>query len=160
MFESAVIVEYLEETISPALHPGDALARAEHRSWIEFASTMLADVGRFYNAPDARALAAAADILTQKFTRLETRLGKGRFFAGNRFSLVDAAFAPLFRYFDTFDVIGDFGFMGQTPRLLAWRTALAERASVKKAAPGDYHQRLLAFLARRKSHLATLVQAT
>src|SRR6201987_5709985 len=30
IFESAVILEYLEDTRSPALHPADALARAEH----------------------------------------------------------------------------------------------------------------------------------
>src|ERR671926_1821812 len=36
IFESAVILEYLEETARPALHPADPLARAEHRAFIEF----------------------------------------------------------------------------------------------------------------------------
>src|SRR6266576_319478 len=36
IFESAVILEYLEETQSKPLHPADALVRAEHRAWIEF----------------------------------------------------------------------------------------------------------------------------
>src|SRR5712675_3040700 len=35
IFESAVILEYLEETQSPTLHPADPLARAEHRAFIE-----------------------------------------------------------------------------------------------------------------------------
>ena len=34
IFESAVILEYLEETQPKPLHPADALARAEHRAWI------------------------------------------------------------------------------------------------------------------------------
>lgn len=38
IFESAVILEYLEDTIGPALHPTDPLARAEHRSFMEFGS--------------------------------------------------------------------------------------------------------------------------
>src|SRR5437868_6427344 len=38
IFESAVILEYLEETEPKPLHPADPLARAEHRAWIEFAS--------------------------------------------------------------------------------------------------------------------------
>src|SRR6201994_5077136 len=41
IFESAVILEYLEETQGHPLHPADALARAEYRSWIEFASAVL-----------------------------------------------------------------------------------------------------------------------
>src|SRR5690242_4210013 len=38
IFESAVILEYLEETQRNPLHPGAPLARAEHRAWIEFGS--------------------------------------------------------------------------------------------------------------------------
>ncbi len=34
LFESAVIVEYLEETEGPALHPADPLAKAKHRAWM------------------------------------------------------------------------------------------------------------------------------
>src|ERR1700750_507032 len=41
IFESAVILEYLEETQQKALHPSDPLARAEHRAWIEYGSTIL-----------------------------------------------------------------------------------------------------------------------
>src|SRR5215469_1520462 len=36
IFESAVILEYLEETQSGPLHPKDPLKRAEHRAAIEF----------------------------------------------------------------------------------------------------------------------------
>ena len=38
IFESAVILEYLEETQPKPLHPADPLDRAEHRAWIEFGS--------------------------------------------------------------------------------------------------------------------------
>src|SRR6202012_4287840 len=44
IFESAVILEYLEETQAHPLHPADALRRAEHRSWIEFGSAVLNDI--------------------------------------------------------------------------------------------------------------------
>src|SRR3954468_10360647 len=52
IFESAVILEYLEETQPKPLHPADPLRRAEHRAWIEFGSAMLNDIARFYAAPD------------------------------------------------------------------------------------------------------------
>src|SRR5260370_39029985 len=44
IFESAVILEYLEETEPKPLHPADPLSRAEHRSWIEFGSAVLSDI--------------------------------------------------------------------------------------------------------------------
>jgi glutathione S-transferase len=40
IFESAVILEYLEETQPKPLHPADPLRRAEHRAWIEFGSAV------------------------------------------------------------------------------------------------------------------------
>jgi glutathione S-transferase len=52
IFESAVILEYLEETQPKPLHPADALMRAEHRAWIEFGSAVLNDIAGFYAAPD------------------------------------------------------------------------------------------------------------
>src|SRR6201981_2113179 len=48
IFESAVILEYLEETQAHPLHPADALMRAEHRAWIEFGSAVLDDIAAFY----------------------------------------------------------------------------------------------------------------
>src|SRR5260370_16697363 len=51
IFESAVILEYLEETYPKPLHPADPLKRAEHRAWIEFGSAVLNDIAGFYAAP-------------------------------------------------------------------------------------------------------------
>src|SRR4051812_24066929 len=55
IFESAVILEYLEETQPNPLHPADPLARAEHRAWIEFGSAILNDIAGLYAAPDEAA---------------------------------------------------------------------------------------------------------
>ncbi len=52
IFESAVILEYLEETQPCPLHPSDPLRRAEHRAWIEFGSAVLNDIAGFYGAVD------------------------------------------------------------------------------------------------------------
>jgi glutathione S-transferase len=159
IFESAVILEYLEETQPNPLHPTDPLARAEHRAWIEFASATLNDIWGFYTAPDEAAFAAKAKALSGKFETLERRLGAGPYFAGSKFSLVDAAFGPVFRYFGVFDRIGAFGILGGKPRLAAWRVALAARPSVRDAVAPDYQARLRDFLESRKSHLSRLMAA-
>src|ERR1700736_6747851 len=56
IFESAVILEYLEETQQKLLHPADPLRRAEHRGWIEFGSAVLGDIAGFYAAKDEASL--------------------------------------------------------------------------------------------------------
>jgi glutathione S-transferase len=154
IFESAVILEYLEETQPSPLHPADALQRAEHRSWMEFGSTILMDLWTFYTAVDEAAFQAKAKQLTEKFARLEQRLGEGPYFDGARFSLVDAVFGPVFRYFDSFDRIADFGILAGKPKLAAWRHALAQRPSIARAVSVDFPERLWAFLKTRESRLS------
>jgi len=157
IFESAVILEYLEETRPNPLHPADPLNRAEHRSWIEFGSSVLNGIWEFYVAPGEKTLTAKAMSLAGMFARLEGRLDDGPYFDGQRFSLVDAAFGPVFRYFNVFDRIGDFGIMGGKPKVAAWRKALSERASIKRAVNADYESRLWRFLQARHSQLSRIM---
>jgi glutathione S-transferase len=157
IFESAVILEYLEETAARPLHPYDPLRRAEHRAFIEFGSAVLNDIAGLYSAPDEAAFKAKAAQLEARFARLETRI-IGPWFDGESFSLVDAVFGPVFRYFDVFDEIADFGILTGQPELARWRQNLAARASVKSAVGSDYPALLRDFIERRRSHL-TLLQA-
>ncbi len=159
LFESAVICEYLDETLSPRLHPADALQRAQERAWIEFGSALLGDIARFYNAVDDAALASARDAVVARFAQIEVRLSGGPWFAGKRFGMVDAVFGPVFRYFDVFERIDDFSFFAATPRVRAWRAALAEHASVRDAVAEDYAPRLAAFLRARGSALSRRMAA-
>src|ERR1700722_13285215 len=53
ILESAVIVEYLEETRPRPLHPADPLERARHRATIEQSSAILSDIWGIETAPDS-----------------------------------------------------------------------------------------------------------
>lgn len=154
LFESAVILEYLEDTETPALHPADPLRRARHRAWIEFGSNVLNDIWGFYTARDAAQLEAKRLALRHKFVRLEAVLVDGPWFEGASFCLVDAAFGPVFRYWEVFDRIADFGIFDALPRVQAWRAALAQRPSVQAAVSPDYAQRLTEFVRRQDGELA------
>ena len=156
VFESAVILEYLEETQPNPLHPGDPLRRAEHRGWIEFGSTVLADIAGFYAASDEATFSARTSQLAQRFARLEARVAAAPWFDGENFSLVDAVYGPVFRYFDVFDDIGDFGILTGKPKLARWRQSLAARPSVRAAVGADYPALLRAFIERRNSWLSGL----
>jgi glutathione S-transferase len=160
IFESAAICEYLDETHAPRLHPADPLQRARHRGWMEFGSAVLATIGAFYNAPDAAALNARRDELAARFAQLDDALSAaapGPYFAGREFSLVDAVFAPVFRYFDVFETFKDFGVFEQAPRVRAWRARLAQRPSVRGAVLPEYPERLLDFLRQRRSALTKVM---
>lgn len=157
IFESAAILEYLEETQPAPLHPADPLSRAQHRGWIEFGSVILNDIAGFYSTGDANTFAEKTASLNARFARLENQLDGGLYFAGDRFTLVDAVFGPVFRYFDTFDRIEDFGILSGKEKLQAWRGRLAERTSVRNAVSGSYPELLWSFLLDRKSHLSGLM---
>lgn len=154
LFESAAIVEYLDETYGPRLHPAAPLARAQHRGWMELGSSILADIWGLETSSDPAIFTAKAASIHTKLARIEAVLGEGPYFSGADFSLVDAVFAPIFRYFDVFDTIGDFGVFTDLPNVQAWRGRLAMRASVVNAVVADYPERLTAFLRKHNGEMA------
>jgi glutathione S-transferase len=158
LFESTVICEYIEETgTGPKLHPADPLERASHRAWMEFGSAILSDIWILETASDSAGFEGACEKIAAKFARLEAELGQrshsGPYFAGAGFSLVDAVYAPVFRYFDVFDTLAGPAPFAHLPRVTAWRQALAARSSVRNAVPADYAQRLRDFLVRHDAYL-------
>ena len=157
LFESNAICEWIDETQPGArLHPDDPLERAQHRAWMEFGSAILSDLYLIETRSDPGAFEAKRAAAIAKFARVEDALTDGPFFAGKRFSMVDAVFGPVFRYFDTFDAIADLGIFTATPKLRAWRMALAERPSVRQAVGPDYPELLRAFLVRHDAYLLKL----
>jgi len=157
LFESNVICEYLEETQPGArLHPEDPLARAGHRAWMEFGSAILGDLWGYETTQDAAVFEQKRLALIAKFERVEAALGAGPYFAGERFGLVDAVFAPVFRYFEVFDAISDSHIFDALPKVDAWRKALAARPSVRDAVVPEYPQHLMDFLKRHQAHLLAL----
>lgn len=160
LFESAVICEYLDETLAPRLHPAEPLARARERAWVEFGSAVLNAIAAFYNAPDEAALERRRTELAQRFAQLDAALAaEGPWFAGSRFGLVDAAFGPVFRYLDVFEQVGEPDLTDGLARVRAWRAALAARPSVRQAAAPDYGGRLVQFLLARRSALSRRIAA-
>ncbi|MCZ8256602.1 MAG: glutathione S-transferase domain-containing protein, partial [Polaromonas sp.] len=93
--------------------------------------------------------------LQQRFAQLEAVLPEhGPYFAGAGFSLVDAVFGPVFRYFDVLESVGEMGFFDDLPKVRAWRAALAARPSVQHAVGSGYAEELHHFLLARDSELS------
>jgi glutathione S-transferase len=158
LFESAAICDYLEEAYPRSLHADNAVERARDRAWVEFGSSVLATLWGLETARDGETLRLKADELRRKFRQVEQALGSGPWFAGRRFGLVDAAFGPVFRYFDVFDTITDLHIFDGLPRTRAWRAGLAARPSIQAAVTPDYPDRLHHFLATHDAYLHRLAQ--
>lgn len=157
LFESNVICEYIEETQGGArLHPQGPLQRAHHRAWMEFGSTILGELWGLETTGDPAVFETKRRAVAAKFAQVEKTLGASPFFAGKDFSLVDAVFAPIFRYFDVFDQFTELSVFADTPKVRSWRKALAQRPSVRSAVSPDYPQLLRDFLVRHDAHLLKL----
>lgn len=157
LFESAAIAEFLDEISGGGMLPGDPAGRARHRAWIEYASGTLAEIGSLYSAPDAEAFEARHDALVARFRRTAGEV-KGLWFGGDEFGIVDAAFAPVFRYLDVFEREAGLFLLADVPELAEWRERLSGRASVKLAADPNYPELLRAFLLARNSHISRLME--
>lgn len=155
LFESAAIVEYLEETHGPAMHPADPLLRARHRAWMEVGASLLDDLWVLETTKDPTVFEARHTQMRSKFIRLEAQVTDGPLFAGTRMSIVDAVFAPVFRYFDVFDTITDLGILTDLPKVARWRAALAARPSVQNAVSPTYPEQLRAFVQSQAGVLVT-----
>ncbi|WP_126942100.1 glutathione S-transferase family protein [Xanthomonas sp. BRIP62409] len=152
IFESMVICEYLEETQAGApMYPDDALSRARQRSWIEFAGQAMSEAWQFLHATDRSIADTRQAVFRARLERLEQELGAGPYFDGPTFSMADAVFAPLFRYFGILDPALSQPLFENLPRIAVWRTALAARPSVIEAVQDDYASR---FHAHLRQHLS------
>jgi len=158
VFESAVICEYLDEVTGGTMLPIDHLEKAQHRSWIDFGSGILADIASLYNASDRIAFEKAHSGIQSKFHQLEKKLSHGPYFTGEIFQLIDAVYAPIFRYFDVIERFLPLDTFNALDKCQRWRKALAQRQSVKQAVSIDYPENLKNFLVKRESYLSIALQ--
>lgn len=153
LFESTAIIEYLNDISGGSLHPQDPYERGRNRAWIEMASSTQITIGSLRSATDEDTFDTHVATLRRRFATLENELVDGDFFNGATFALVDAAFAPVFRYLGVVDPRDELGLFDGLAKVNRWRAALAERPSVKTAVVEDYAQRLYAFVTAKDTVL-------
>jgi len=137
LFESAVIMEYLDETHPPSLHPSDPLQKALNRAWVEYASQLFFTQFRMTNSPDEAAFDKERTELKAGLSRLEAQV-KGPFFNGEAFALIDAAYAPLFMRARLLEQWHPLGLLEGCGKLQAWADRLLARASVQGSVVDEF----------------------
>ncbi len=139
VFESAVIMEYLDEVNPPSLHPADPLRKAHNRAWIEFASTLFMCQFNMVMAKEQEACDNAEQELRGKLALVNEQVA-GPFFNGEAFSLVDAAYAPLFMRMALLEAWCPMGLLEGMPKMQAWSERLLARPSVQNSVVDELPQ--------------------
>ncbi len=134
LFESAVINEYLDDVTEGSLFPADPLAKAQQRAMIEFASLALVDQWKLSVSSDEAEVGKLALELNRKLARFEQHV-VGPFYAGETFSLLDAATTPLLlRTGWLQEMMPELDLFAGVPKVQAWLAAATARPSVQRSA--------------------------
>jgi len=152
LFESAVINEYLDEISGGDLQPGEPLARAKNRAWIEFASNMLGNLYMMKMSQDESSYHKYRDRLTSQLYRVENRLGDGPWFNGEEFSLADTSFAPLFRQNSVAQNRLSIIDPATMPKVNAWAERLLALPEVRDSVVDDFGDLYLAVMEKNGSY--------
>lgn len=146
VFESAVIAEYLDEYYPPQLHPDDLLIKANHRSWTEFASDITMNMYGMLNAKAEDEFINLKNKVIEQFSQVEKIIDqKGPLFSGETFSLVDAAYAPIFLRLHLINNIYPLNIFDDSGRLTDWSNTLIKRDSVINSVVDDFETLFLAY---------------
>jgi glutathione S-transferase len=158
IFESTVINEYIDEAYANRLHPEDLILRAHDRSWIEFGNACM------WHLLDLSVKETEADFdatrgeLEDKFDHLETAIVGEPFFNGEKFSLVDASYAPLFQRLAYLDELRP-GLLDRArhPGINAWADHLATLDAVRRSTVPEIKSLYLKMLAKRQGFISAFL---
>lgn len=161
LFESNAIAEYLDETITPRLHPEDPVQRAVNRAWTDYLPTFSDMVtGQAYSEDEAEYKEDVAKI-APAFEKLEgalkTQSSQGPLFNGAKYSLVDAAYAPFLQRYYFLDRIKPLGVIEKFPRVNAWAQALLKRPSTHSFPEAEFEQLYRLNVKLRKKYLSQFI---
>jgi glutathione S-transferase len=162
LFESNAIAEYLDETVSPRLHPSDPVERALNRAWTDYVPTFAETVTGAAYADTEDDYQRAINKIPIPFERLEravTKQGDGPLFNGEQYSLVDAAYVPFLQRYFFLDRIKRIGHIEKFPRLHAWAETLMKRPSTHSFPPDEFEMMYRQNVKRRNKWISQFVEA-
>ncbi len=147
LFESAVIMEYLDEVNPPSLHPRDPFERAQDRAWMEFSSGLLVLQYQLTHTKSADEYRDKLSALRAGLARFASHW-RGPYWHGENFSLLDAAIAPLFtRISYTEDRLPEKALSG-LPQMAEYLHSLMQRPAIRESVlpevPEEYRASLRA----------------
>ncbi len=160
IFESSVIIEYLDEAYGEPLHPSDLVLKAQNRSWMEFGNECLMNAFNLIMTPDEDGFNEQVEAMLGKLDRIESVLGNNAFFNGDSISLVDLSFAPLFQRLSFLEpYIPQLKDASRHPKLTKWADNLMQLPIMPKSAVPELEQLYDGMMKGRGGHIKSLMAA-
>lgn len=156
LFESAAILEFLDETHAPRLLAEDPFDRARERAYISFAADVFMAQYRATTVKTEAELDPARAGLRKQLEAFEEAIGDRPFFSGARFGLVDTAIAPALQRMVFLESRGLTDEFEGLPRVRAWAHRLATHPAVQKGLPPDFERLYLESLRKSPAVAARL----
>jgi glutathione S-transferase len=153
LFESAVINEFIDETIGAPLHPREPLRRALERAWIEYGSELFMGQYQMFTAQDRSTLEEHKREFFADLARVESVVSQGPYFRGAQFSLVDTAYAPLFMRLLLSDELKSAPEWKKMPRVRRWADSLLAVPAVRESVIPEFESKFRLFSRERGSLL-------
>ena len=95
----------------------------------------------------------------ERLERALEKQGSGPYFNGERYSLVDAAYAPFLQRYFFLDRLRRLGHIEKFPRLEAWADALIKRESTHSFPPAEFEALYLENVRRRGKWISQFVES-
>ncbi|KAL2331161.1 hypothetical protein Fmac_018742 [Flemingia macrophylla] len=137
--ESLIAVEYIDDVWndkSPLL-PSDPYQRSQAKFWANYVDTKLYEIALRFWRTEGEEKEAAREEFLECLKLLEEQLGDKPYFGGNNLGFVDIALVPLFCYFYTLNLYGNFIKEEQYPRIISWAKRCTQNDNVSKSFPEE-----------------------
>ena len=161
LFESNAIAEFLDETVSPQLHPTDAIKRARNRAWTDFVPDFSKGLSAAYRRDTVEEMEEGRADAEKVFAKLEDAIknergNDGPYFNGDTLCLVDAAYAPFLQRFMIAEAKLNTGLLDVFPLVRAWTEALLATDLVTGSVAETFVPEFKASMTRYGYHIGTL----
>jgi len=158
LFESMVICDYIDNISGDELYLKDPFKRAKQRAWIALGDAILGTVYDLMHADNEPDFKRAKATIIDRLDLLEEEMSDGPFFVGEKFGMVDVAYAPLFRYLTGIAGYAGVEFYEDVPGVKAWSERLLAYPAVMESVPEDFETALKDYLKRPDTILGSLVK--
>lgn len=153
IFESDVINEYIDETITPSLLPQDPLNKAWVRAWIKFSSEVLSDFNSMVFAYDQNSFEQTYKDFLKKLEKLEDVIWKDWFFYGKQPTMIDANFWVIFYRLYQFEFMKNDSKFRSFNKVAKWADNLNSMQEIKWSVPNWFNWFFESFLKNKQSYL-------
>ncbi|CAD8198553.1 unnamed protein product [Paramecium octaurelia] len=155
LFESLVILDYINTLAPQSLLPADNLQKALNRARAEFSGEIISTFWGVFSAKTEEQFKNNFAELKWYFEKLEGWLSQSKFIFGNELTLADFAYAPIFTLLDAIKPLLKLNVFEGFPRLQEYSQQILSLPGVQSSKVENYDQLLQERLKKGDPYILT-----